>query len=108
MIKRIRPAFGPEFRLESAQLVVDQSYSIQDAAAAINVSKSTMNEYAYQPKQERQGGISAASPMTADQHRTKKLKKKLRRIETENNILKIPQGQLEATALLMSDTPYSL
>ena len=34
--------FTPEFRLESAQLVVDQGYSVIEAATAMNVGKSTM------------------------------------------------------------------
>ena len=37
MKKRIRPTFSPEFRLESPQLVVDQNYTIREAAKAMNV-----------------------------------------------------------------------
>ena len=40
MTKKIRPNFTPEFRLESAQLVLDQGYSIKEAAEAMNVGKS--------------------------------------------------------------------
>lgn len=35
MTKRIRPNFTPEFRLESAQLVLDQGYSVKEAAEAM-------------------------------------------------------------------------
>jgi len=108
IIKRTRPTFSPECRLESAQLVVEQGYSIRDATAAMNVGKSTMDKWVRQLKQERQGSVSAASPITADQRRIRELEKKVRRIETKNDILKIPQGHLEATALLMSDTLNSL
>ncbi len=41
MTKRTRPTFTPEFRLEAAQLVVDQGYSIREAAKAMNVGKSS-------------------------------------------------------------------
>ncbi|MBC8946138.1 transposase [Xenorhabdus indica] len=45
--------FSPEFKLESAQLVLDQYYSIRDAAKAMNVSKSAMESWVRQLKQER-------------------------------------------------------
>jgi len=36
--------FSPEFRLEAAQLVVDQGYTVRDAADAMGVGKSTMEK----------------------------------------------------------------
>ena len=56
MTRPSRPTFSPEFRLESAQLVVDQGYSVKDAAEAMNVGKSTMDKWVRQLKQERSGG----------------------------------------------------
>ncbi|WP_080175977.1 transposase, partial [Photobacterium toruni] len=53
MTKRIRPNFTPEFRLESAQLVLDQGYSVKEAAEAMNVGKSTMDKWVRQLKDER-------------------------------------------------------
>jgi len=35
MTKKIRPSFSPEFWLEASQLVVDQNYSVREAAEAI-------------------------------------------------------------------------
>ncbi|MBD1578069.1 transposase, partial [Vibrio sp. S11_S32] len=32
MTKRTRPTFSPEFRLESALLVTEQGYTVQEAA----------------------------------------------------------------------------
>ena len=46
----------------------------------------------------RQGKIPKASPITPEQIEIRELKKKLQRIEMENDILK------KATALLMSDS----
>ncbi|MBC8946344.1 transposase [Xenorhabdus indica] len=40
--------FSPEFKLESAQLVLDQHYSIREAAKAMNVSKSAMESWVRQ------------------------------------------------------------
>ncbi len=97
MNKRSRRRFDPDFRLEAAQLVVDQHYSIREAAEAMNVGKSSMDKWVRQLRQERQGKSPGASPMTPDQRRIKELERQLKRVEMEKEILK------KATALLMSD-----
>ena len=88
MTKRIRPNFTPEFRLESAQLVLDQGYSIKEAAEAMNVGKSTMDKWVRQLKDERDGITPKATPMTPDQLKIRELEKKIKRIEMEKEILK--------------------
>ena len=98
MTKRIRPNFTPEFRLESAQLVLDQGYSVKEAAEAMNVGKSTMDKWVRQLKDERGGMTLKATPMTPDQLKIRELEKKIKRIEMEKEILK------KATALLASDS----
>ena len=40
MTRRPKRNFSPEFRLEAAQLVVDQNYSVREAAKAMNVGNS--------------------------------------------------------------------
>lgn len=55
MNKKTRPTFSPEFRLECAQLVLDQGYSVAKAAAAMNVGKSTMDKWVRQLREERVG-----------------------------------------------------
>jgi transposase len=98
MKKRTRPRSSPEFRLESAQLVVDQNYTMRDAAEAMGVGKSTMDKWVRQLRSERDGKSPSATPITPEQQRIRELEKKIRRIEEENQILK------KATALLMSDS----
>jgi len=44
MNKKTRPRFSPEFRLDCAQLVLNQSYSVAKAAEAMNVGKSTLDK----------------------------------------------------------------
>uniref|UniRef100_UPI000478790A IS3 family transposase n=2 Tax=Aliagarivorans taiwanensis TaxID=561966 RepID=UPI000478790A len=88
MTKRTRPTYSAEFRLESAQLVLDQGYSVREAAEAMNVGKSTMDKWVRQLKDERAGKSPKASPMTPEQVEIRELKKQLRRIEEENTILK--------------------
>ena len=98
MTKRSRRTFSPEFRLEAAELVVDQNYSIREAAEAMNVSKSSMEGWVRKLRAERQGGSPKGTPMTPEQRRIRELEAKLRRVEEEKEILK------KATALLMSDS----
>ncbi|EFB6146857.1 transposase, partial [Escherichia coli] len=50
-----RRNFSPEFKRESAQLVVDQNYTVCDAAKAMDVGLSTMTEWFKQLRDERQG-----------------------------------------------------
>lgn len=97
MTKR-RRTFNPEFRLESAQLVVDQGYTIKAACESMGVRKSTMENWVRQLRQERRGETPKATALTPDQRRIQELEKQLRRVETEKEILK------KATALLMSDS----
>ena len=98
MSKRIRASFSPEFRLEAAQLVVDQGRTVKEAAEAMGVGHSTMTNWVGQLRGERNGKTPSATPMTPDQRRIRELEKQLRRVEEEKEILK------KATALLMSDS----
>jgi transposase len=98
MTKPKKPNFSPEFRLETAQLVVDNGYTHQDAAKAMGVGYSTISKWVKQLRDERKGIKPKATPMTAEQIEIRELKKRIERIELEKEILK------KATALLMSDS----
>jgi transposase len=93
-----RKTFSPEFRLEAAQLVVDQQYTVRAACEAMGVSKSTMENWVRQLRQERRGNTPKAAALTTEQRRIQDLEKRLRQVEMEKEILK------KATALLMSDS----
>ncbi|MEL0657463.1 helix-turn-helix transcriptional regulator, partial [Pseudoalteromonas issachenkonii] len=54
-------------KLEIAQLVVDQSYTQEEAAKAMGEGKSTVSKWVTQLKQERNGHPPSASPMTPEQ-----------------------------------------
>jgi len=98
MTKKIRRTFSAEFKLEAAQLVLDQDYTVLEAAEAMNVGKSTMDKWVRQLKSERKGITPKATPMTPEQIEIRELKKKMARVEEHNEIL------TKATALLMSDS----
>ena len=98
MTKLKRATYSAAIKLETAQLVVDQGYTQEEAAKAMGVGKSTVSNWVTQLKQERNGQSPAASPMTPEQIEIRELKKQIQRIELEKDILK------KATALLMSDS----
>jgi transposase len=102
MTKQIRPTYSAEFKLEAAQLVVDDSYSVREAAEAMNVSKSAMDKWVRQLKKERNGISDQPSALSADKIKIIELEKRIKRIELEKEILK------KATALLMSDSIRNL
>ncbi|MGL9774675.1 MAG: transposase, partial [Sodalis sp. (in: enterobacteria)] len=83
-----RRNFSPEFKRESAQLVVDQNYTAVQAAKAMDVGLSTTTKWVQQLRDKRQGKTPKASPITPEQIEIRELKKKVQRIEMENEILK--------------------
>ena len=91
-------SFSPEFRLEAAQLVVDQGYTVKAACAAMGVGKSTMEYWVRKLRSERAGKAPRGEALTTEQREIQELKRRLRRAEEEKEILK------KATALLMSDS----
>ena len=98
MTKSTKKRFDPEFRLEAAQLVVDQNYTVKEACEAMGVSKSTMESWIRKLRAERVGKAPEGVAITPDKIRIQELERKLKRVEEEKEILKT------ATALLMSDS----
>ncbi len=98
MTKKRRRTFSADFKLEAAQLVVDQGYTVKAACEAVGVGKSTMEYWVRQLREERGGKTPKGTALTPDQRRIQELERKLRRVEEEKEILK------KATALLMSDS----
>ena len=91
--------FSSEFRLEAAQLVIDQGYTLKAACVAMGVGKSTMEYWVRRLRAERAGKAPLEGEnLTPEQREIQELKRKLRRVEEEKEILK------KATALLMSDS----
>jgi transposase len=71
MTTTTRKHFSPTFRLEAARLVVDQNYSIREAADAMNVGKSCMDKWVRLLRLERKSMPGGGSPITPDQLRIK-------------------------------------
>ncbi len=90
--------YSAEFKLEAAKMVVDHHYSVAKAAQAMGVSLATLNRWVKKLRLERQGPPPRSPPLTPEQIELREMKKKIQRLEMENEILK------KATALLMSDS----
>lgn len=58
--------FSAEFKHESAQLAPDQSYTVADAASAMDVGLSTMTRWVKQLRDERKGKMPKASSATPE------------------------------------------
>ncbi|MGE6812156.1 transposase, partial [Pseudoalteromonas nigrifaciens] len=77
MTKLKRATYSAAIKLETAQLVVDQGYTQEEAAKAMGLGKSTVSKWVTQLKQERNGQSPAASPMTPEQIEIRELKKEI-------------------------------
>ena len=95
-----RKSYPPEFKQETASLVLDQSYSRKAAAEAMGVGYTALDRWVRQLRQERSGEPpEKGRAITDTQRQIQELKAQIKRLEREKTILK------KATALLMSDLP---
>lgn len=94
---RKRRSYTPEYKLEAASLVLDQDYSVPEAARSLGLNENVLRRWVKQLRDERQGTTPSGKALTPEQQRIKELEARIDRLEREKSILK------KATALLMSD-----
>ncbi|PEH74368.1 IS3 family transposase [Edwardsiella tarda] len=80
--------FTAEFKLEAAKLVLDQHYTLSEAAKAMNVSLSAINRWVKSLRMERQGKMPPGLPLTPELAELREMRKRIQRLEMENEILK--------------------
>ena len=83
--------------MEAASLVLDQQYSIPEAARSMDVGETALRRWVEQLKLERGGSTPMSKALTPEQQKIQELEARISRLEREKSILK------KATALLMSD-----
>ena len=93
-----KPSYTAGFKGESANLVINQGYSVREASEAVGVSQSAVRKWVKQLTNEHRGITPKGSAISPDQQKIQELEAKINRIEREKEILK------KATALLMSDS----
>ena len=97
MTKRQRRTFSSEFKVDAASLVLDQGYSISEAARSLDIGDTALRRWVDQLKIERGGETPTVKALTPEQKKIQELEARINRLEREKSILK------KATALLMSD-----
>lgn len=95
--KERQKIFTPDFKRESALLVIEQGYSIQDACRAMDVGETAMRKWVKILTQEISGKTPDSPALTPAHKRIQELEQQVKRLEMEKAILK------KATALLMAD-----
>jgi transposase len=94
---RQRRSFSQDFKLEAASLVLDQDYSIPEAARSLDIGETALRRWVKQLQEERGGETPSGKALTPEQQKIQELEARINRLEREKSILK------KATALLMSD-----
>lgn len=97
MIKKKRRSFSPDFKHDTASLVLDQGYSCAEAGRTADVHENTVRKWVQQLEAERGGATLKSKAPTPEQQRIQELEARVNRLEREKAILK------KATALLISD-----
>jgi len=92
-----RRSFSQEFKLDSAKLILDEGYSLTEAARSLEVGETALRRWVKQLQDERGGTTPNSKALTPEQQKIQELEAKVNRLEREKTILK------KATALLMSD-----
>lgn len=85
---RKRRTFTPEFKQETASLVLDQGYSIAQASSSMGVGESALRRWVQQLSDERQGVTPKGKAITPEHQRIQELEERCRRLEMEKSILK--------------------
>ena len=68
MTSTTRRRFTQDFKLEAAQLVINQGYSVREAASAMNVGSSTIDKWVRQLKNDGQGIADQPKALTHEQN----------------------------------------
>ena len=77
-----------EFKRECAELVIIHGYKHKDAAAAMSVGLSSIQGWVSQYRKEQKGYTPKASALTPEQIRIQELEKKVKQLQSDNQLLK--------------------
>ena len=91
-MSKVRNQFTTEFKQECVNLVVNQGYSVAQAASAMHVGLSSMQRWVGQYKQELRGVTPLAKALTPEQQRIQALEAENRQLKRDNDLLKKATG----------------
>ena len=87
-MSKTRNQFTTEFKQECVNLVVNQGYSVVQAASAMQVGLSSMQRWVGQYKQELRGITPLARALTPEQQRIQALESEVKQLKRDNDLLK--------------------
>lgn len=94
-----RNQYTREFKLEAISLVTDHNRTIPDVASLLGIGKSTLQKWLSQYRQEMSGQApKVGNALTDEQRELQELRKQVKRLTMERDILK------KASALLALDS----
>lgn len=87
-MSRLRRTFTPEFKREAAGLVLDQGYSLTEAARSLDLVESALRRWVNQLQSERGGATPTSKALTPEEQQIQELEARINRLEREKSILK--------------------
>jgi transposase len=85
---KLRYQFTTEFKQECVNLVLNQGYSVVQAAKAMNIGESSLQRWLRQYRQEMQGITPQARAISPEQQRIQALEAQIRQLKRDNDLLK--------------------
>jgi len=76
--------------MEAASLVLDQEYSIPEAARSMNVGETALRRWVEQLRFESGSATPMSKALTPEQQKIQELEARISRLEREQSILKKP------------------
>jgi transposase len=83
-----RKHYEAAFKLEVAQMVVDQGLSIAQVVKDMNIGRTAVCRWIEQYRAEQQGKPGIGKPLTAELQRIRQLENENRQLKSDNAILK--------------------
>ncbi|WP_162813957.1 transposase, partial [Vibrio tetraodonis] len=77
MTKRQRRTFSSEFKVDAASLVLDQGYSISEAARSLDIGDTALRRWVDQLKIERGGETPTVQALTPEQKKIQELEARI-------------------------------
>ncbi len=93
-----RKKYSKEFKLDAVSLVIEQDYSIADAARSLGINANMLGRWVKQHRSEEGQAFRGNGKLTPEQEEIRKLKARVKRLEMERDILK------KATAFFAAET----
>ena len=93
-----RKKYSKEFKLDAVSLVIDQDYSIAEAANNLGINAQMLGRWVKEHKAKDGQAFRGNGKLTPEQEEIRKLKAQVKRLEMERDILK------KATAFFAAET----